>query len=91
MIAKTEPHTCLVCDRPITLHAELRWNDATHDPNQDPQAGDVAVCYACGAVMIYNTDLSWRFPTLTELNELQEDERLQHLVRFVKMRGDEDE
>lgn len=42
------------------------------EPETKPKPGDVSICWQCGAVLIFDTDLTSRLPTEQEFKELRE-------------------
>lgn len=50
-----------------------------------PRAGDLAICINCGAVAVYDTDLTLRAPTDSEREGLPE--LGIRAIRFIRLRG----
>jgi hypothetical protein len=63
---------------------ELRWQDVTLPDDELPQEGDAVVCCSCGCTMVFTADLQFRYPTVAEAELMDEDERIQHLIKTAR-------
>lgn len=59
---------CPVCQHNLDA-ASLALSTEENDTSR-PHPGDFSVCIECGTILIFNTDMSVREPTLTELLDL---------------------
>jgi hypothetical protein len=60
---------CLGCGRNMNAHSEV-----TPNPNPAPPSeGNIAICFKCGAAMIFDEDLKLRWPTEQEKIEFKND------------------
>jgi len=55
------PLTCLLC----------RFTLSPQTPRERISSGDYAVCPECGMILIYKTDLTFRFPTEQDMQALE--------------------
>ena len=51
-----------------------------------PKAGDATVCICCGALLVFNDDLTVRLPTDEENDIMRFDERVLKLQRMIRTR-----
>jgi hypothetical protein len=56
---------CLACGYKHDAATEI-----IHDHGVKPRAGDISVCLNCGALAIFNADLTLRLPTTEEKADL---------------------
>jgi len=70
--------TCPICEKPFRGHHCADGSDS------EPSAGDWTLCLSCGAMLIFNEDLTARFASEKERHELEREDP--ETLRFL-MRG----
>lgn len=81
---ETDPGKCPVCGyRPN--RATFSHGFPIPGPAAKPEAGDVSLCWNCGAVNIFTDDRgNLRRPTISERKEMARDSRLQKMLQGIK-------
>lgn len=69
---------CLACDYLIDSATSVITSDEL------PEEGDISICLRCGALAIFNSDLSIRQPTEEERNSLQDDPEVVQAQSAIK-------
>jgi len=66
---------CPACDAP---------NDGAQQVNgmRRPRPGDVSICFYCGELGIFNSDLSLRTPSVAELEIMRRDPEIMLVLRI---------
>jgi hypothetical protein len=70
---------CPACSYP------LQARTAVGDPNvKVASPGDVTLCFRCGEVLVFGSDLTERRPTKAEMNSIRADEGIWALVSVTQ-------
>jgi hypothetical protein len=78
MISRTPVSRCLNCGHKFNAAGGINAEDA-------PEPGNICLCIACGAVMLYAEDLTVRGMTREEMDDLSNDaETMNFLARQVR-------
>lgn len=76
---ETPRSRCPGCGRPKDGAADVQYDDG-----RPPQAGDAAICGDCGMTCIYTEALTLRWPTTSELRELEETPGYHQAIRIQR-------
>jgi hypothetical protein len=72
-----KPTTCPHCGRTNEIHSNV-------DNDCQPAPGDVSICWGCSGLVFYTED-GMRVPTDEERGVLHRDERIQRVLRAMKI------
>lgn len=75
---RLKPSLCISCGK--TLDAASCLEDGSR-----PKPGDITVCFYCGQVMAFDNDLGLRHLTEPESKEVENDERINHAVKLIRL------